>query len=412
MSHYPLVKGLGWEVLREESKRTVITLQWFVAIGTSYLTLGSSVQSVEDPSTLTLIALALGSVVVLGRLPDPVFQTKPFTLALALFDTSLILCGIGLNRDAPWDLFLLFFMCVFISAIGENITKIVSGGFVISIVFVAHLFAKDTEAIDVSSDVLMRIPFMFGVSVLYGYLAEQVKDEKKKTDKIQETDRLKRQMVSTLAHDIKSPLSVIVGYAEMLTWPSDDPNRRDKQHCLGRIRQNIDRIVKLVTGLLDLSRLEVVNAKSAREVVQLNNIIAEVVQQQTVNSTKKNLKFVMDLDANLTDILGDGTQLERVVWNLIDNAIKYTPDGGTIKVASRMDNNHVYTSVEDSGCGISAKDLPSLFSEFRRLENAADVEGTGLGLFIVKTIVEAHRGTVDVKSQEGVGTTFTIRLPV
>lgn len=404
------MKHFGWEVSRAETKTTIITLQWFVAIGTSYLILAGSSEAFEAPSGLTLIALLLGSVVALRHVPDAVFQNGVFTVALAVFDTSLILCGIGLNRNSPWDLFLLFFMCIFISAIGENITKIVFGCLLMSIVFVAHLFSKSAGTIDVNSDVLMRIPFMFGVSVLYGYLAEQVKEEKKKIEKIQQGDKLKRQLVSTLAHDIKSPLSVIVGYAEMLTWPSDDPSKRDKQHCLTRIRQNIDRIVKLVTGLLDVSKLELVKVQTARDVVQLNNVAREVVQQQTVTSSKKNLTFVMDLDTKLKPTSGDGTQLERVVWNLVDNAIKYTPAGGTIRVSSRMDNNHVCLSVQDNGCGIPEEDLPSLFCEFRRLENAANVEGTGLGLFIVKTIIEAHGGTVDVKSAKGA--TFSIRLPV
>jgi signal transduction histidine kinase len=407
------MKRLTWETSSAETKGAIITLQWFVAIGTSYLTLGANTQAGEHAPTLALIALLLGSVLVLRRLSDAVFESRRFTLGLAVFDTAVILCGIGLNRSSPWDLFLLFFICVFISAIGENITKTVFACFVMSIVFVAQLFSKDSDFTNLNSDVLMRIPFMFGVSVLYGYLTEQVNDERKRAEKIQETDRLKRQVVSTLANDIKSPLSVIVGYAEMLTWPAtDESSSTNKLHCLKRIRQNIDCIVKLVTGLLDVSKLEIAKVQSAADIVQLNNIARAVVQQQTVASSIKNLRFVLELDENLTETWGDVTQLENVVRNLIDNAIKYTPAGGTIRVTSQMESKHVCLSVEDTGIGISAEDLPSLFSEFRRLENTADVEGTGLGLFIVKTVVEAHGGTVAVKSQQGVGTTFTIRLPV
>jgi signal transduction histidine kinase len=103
--------------------------------------------------------------------------------------------------------------------------------------------------------------------------------------------------------------------------------------------------------------------------------------------------------------------LQRALWNLIGNAIKFTPSGGTVRVTSRTVKKEVCIEVKDTGPGISSEDLPRLFSEFKRLKATAHTEGTGLGLFIVKTIVEAHNGRVAVASQEGVGTQFTIFLP-
>jgi signal transduction histidine kinase len=100
-----------------------------------------------------------------------------------------------------------------------------------------------------------------------------------------------------------------------------------------------------------------------------------------------------------------------VLWNLIDNAIKFTPQGGAITLTSRMIGNNISLSIRDTGIGISKQELPNLFLEFKRLEGSVNTEGTGLGLFIVKTILEAHNGAISAESEEGAGTTFNILLP-
>jgi signal transduction histidine kinase len=120
----------------------------------------------------------------------------------------------------------------------------------------------------------------------------------------------------------------------------------------------------------------------------------------------------MCLDAKLPELSGDSAQLERVFWNLLGNAIKFTPAGGTVTVTSSRQDGTVDISIRDTGIGIQPDDLPALFTQFRRLKGAAKVEGTGLGLFIVKTIVEAHRGTVKAESAGGSGSNFTVRLPI
>ncbi|MBI3063134.1 MAG: HAMP domain-containing histidine kinase, partial [Deltaproteobacteria bacterium] len=127
---------------------------------------------------------------------------------------------------------------------------------------------------------------------------------------------------------------------------------------------------------------------------------------------KKNISLDVVLDEGVPTVLGDKAQLDRVLWNLVGNAIKFTPAGGKITVSSRRDDRHVCVAVKDTGIGIPKEELPLLFSQFRRLKGSAKVEGTGLGLFIVKTIIEAHKGTVQADSEDGKGSTFTVRVPI
>jgi signal transduction histidine kinase len=247
---------------------------------------------------------------------------------------------------------------------------------------------------------------------LYGHLTNQVKRDKRRIEQLKPTEELKRQVVSALAHDVKAPLSVILGHAELLA--GFIPGRADPKEqflSLKCIRENIDRIVKLVTGFLNVSELMKPTAEASKTEVEINGIIRDVIRQQTVTLRKKDLNLRMELADDLKSCHGDQDQLERVLWNLIDNAIKFTPQGGAITLTSQMIGNNISLSIRDTGIGISKQELPNLFLEFKRLEGSANTEGTGLGLFIVKTILEAHNGAISAESEEGAGTTFNILLP-
>jgi hypothetical protein len=243
-------------------------------------------------------------------------------------------------------------------------------------------------------------------------MAGQVKQEKKRLEKMEEAVRLRRQFVCALAHDVKTPLNVILGHAELLAGAyGGKQDSLERLSSVKRIRDNIDHIVQLITDFLAISKLETFKVESARDLVQMNAIAEDVVIQQMVTARDKNLNLTVDLDKDLSPILGDDDQLQRALANLVGNAIKFTPRGGSITVTSRMVKNDVSIKVTDTGPGIPKEELSGLFSEFKRLQGTANIEGTGLGLFIVKTIVEAHGGIVAAESENGLGTTFTVLLP-
>lgn len=397
----------------EDKKKTLLTLQWLIVLASSYLLLFKKGEVVEDPWAFSLIILFLLSILALNRLSRSAFDHRLFAPTLVVVDTILISAAIRLNRDSPWDLFLIFFFGLFIAATGENLIKIVAGCLLISIMAVVINPFSGMNSSLLDPDFLFRIPFLFGVSILYGYLAEQARREKARAQKAEETEGLKRQLVSALAHDIKNPLGIIMGYAETVTSRlREQANGEENLEALQRIQDNAQRIVKLVTGFLDASRVEAGKLEVVQHPVQLNLLIREVGQQQMGNLRQKNLSLSVDLDDNLPEIVGDEAQLDRVLWNLLGNAVKFTPVGGKITVTSRLESDHVCISVKDTGMGIPQDELPLLFSEFRRLKGTGKIDGTGLGLFIVKTIVEAHGGTVNVESKEGEGTTFSIRFPI
>lgn len=396
-----------------DKKHTIIILQWLVAIVTSYLLLFNRGEITEDPKVYFLIVLFLVSTLILQRLPNSVFDHRYFDMALLISDTMLISASIYMNRDVPWDLFLFYFFILFLAAIGDNMFRIVLGSVIISLVYLGLLFQQGKGFAQIAPEFFIRIPFLFSVSILYGYLSENAKKAKTRAESAEQKERLKMDLVSALAHDIKNPLGIIMGYAETM---SDQfvGRSEDKANLtiLERIQENAQRIVNLVTGFLEASKAEAGKLEIAHRPVSVNALLKEVARQHEFDLEKKRLTLDLKLDEKLPEILGDETQLDRVLWNLIGNAIKFTPGGGKITVSSRSDNGYACVAVKDTGIGIPKDELPLLFSQFRRLKGSAKIEGTGLGLFIVKTIIEAHKGSVQAESEGGQGSTFTVRVPI
>jgi signal transduction histidine kinase len=395
-----------------EDKNAIIAVQWLVAIATSYLIFAAHDWNLTQPLPALLIMVCLVSAAILRRIPEYFFEKRLIEPGLLVLDSVLIISAITILHDVPWDLLILFFFCVFIAVIGENLVQSAIGCVLLSLVFLTFVSPHTVDALSVDSNSLFRVPFIFGISICYGHLANQVKREKKRMETLKEAAILKRQLVCALAHDIKAPLNVILGHSELLAGEcGGHSSPAEKYSSLKCVRENIDRILNLITDFLDVSKLETLTPQFARESVQMNVIAQDVVLQHMVIAREKNISLALDLDPNLKTTLGDDNQLQRALWNLVANAIKFTPSGGRVIVATGMRKKQLFIEVKDTGIGIAEEELPKLFLEFQRLNGNAEIEGTGLGLFIVKTIVEGHGGKVAVESEVGVGSTFTILLP-
>ncbi|MGH7770008.1 MAG: sensor histidine kinase [Candidatus Binatia bacterium] len=394
-------------------KQMITVLQWLVTIGASYLMLFNKGVVVGDVRSYSLIALFLIAALVLYRLPETFFHHRYFDVIFLIVDTAFISAAIYQNRGGPWDLFLLYFFVLFLAASGGGQMRVVLGFIVICLVYLGFLLREGKGIAELGSDFFIRIAFLFGISILYGYLSDNATKEKVRAESAEQKERVKMDLVSALAHDIKNPLGVIMNYTDILKDQLDGRGEdRGKVDILDRVQDNAQRIVNLVTGFLEASKAEAGKLEIARGPVAVNHLLHGVARHQESDVAKKNLVLSMELDKNLPELIGDNSQLERVFWNLLGNAIKFTPPGGKITVTSRREDSHVCVSFRDTGIGIPPNELPLLFSQFKRLKGSAKIEGTGLGLFIVKTIVEAHKGTVQVESLDGQGSTFTVRVPI
>ncbi|HET7745727.1 MAG TPA: HAMP domain-containing sensor histidine kinase, partial [Vicinamibacteria bacterium] len=220
--------------------------------------------------------------------------------------------------------------------------------------------------------------------------------------RLQETVRLKDDVVSIVAHDFRSPLTIIQGYSEALKGRIADPAMSEQLEVihgqaryLARLAEDTLIMSRLEAGDLPLERTEVELVSLAREALDLRGDRGRLEAERPVT------------------VAGDAQRLRQVLDNLLDNAAKYAPRDAVVHVKVGADEDSAYLAVTDQGTGIRAADLPRLFAKFSRLESARDsgIPGSGLGLYICRSIVEAHGGKIHVESAVDRGSTFTVRLP-
>jgi two-component system NtrC family sensor kinase len=222
-------------------------------------------------------------------------------------------------------------------------------------------------------------------------------------------DRLKSDFIHTISHDLRSPLTAIMGYVELLerVGPLTDQQKLFVKH----VQNSVSNITSLVNDLLDLGRIEA-GFDAHQDRVSIEQILRYTVDNlgQQIIDRKQNMQ--LNIEPNIPEIYGNPIRIRQVVDNLITNAIKYTPEGGKISSSLRVEDELLIFEVADTGVGIPPADQPHIFEKFYRASNAPKgTPGTGLGLAIVKTIVEAHRGRIWVDSEVGKGTKFTVVLP-
>jgi two-component system sensor histidine kinase MprB len=210
-------------------------------------------------------------------------------------------------------------------------------------------------------------------------------------DQVEETITTLRRFVSDAAHELHSPLTALQTDLELSADEADPAKQRD---LIQRAQVQVKRLRDLAGGLLDLSRLEAPNAQPDRSVLDLAQLVRELGEPYASQADQAGLTLQLNLPPEPIEWVGNADQLRRAIGNLIDNAIKFTPEGGTVTIDLRCDDEQIELCVSDTGIGIPDDDLPQLFSRFHRGRNAASYPGNGLGLAIVKAIVEAHGGTV------------------
>lgn len=225
-------------------------------------------------------------------------------------------------------------------------------------------------------------------------------------------EQTRRDFVANVSHELRTPLAAIKSVIETLSSGAWE-DRTVAHDFLSKADAEVDRLTQIVEELLELSRLESGQVPLAKEPVDMGDVVSRAVERLRPQAEKKKLDLTLNVATDLPSVLGDADRLERVALNLVHNAIKFTPDGGSISVSATLSDGAVSVEVSDSGVGIAAEDLPRVFERFYKADRArGSGGGTGLGLAVVKHIVEAHGGAVSVESQEGKGSKFHFSLQV
>lgn len=233
-------------------------------------------------------------------------------------------------------------------------------------------------------------------------------------DKLQELDRLKSAFVSIVSHELRTPMTSIKGYVENMLDGLAGALTEKQSRSLERVKHNIDRLTRMINELLDLSKIEAGRMELNFTPLALMEMAEEIAESYQAAAHKKSIALQAVPHPGLPMVKGDADKLSRILINLIHNAIKFTPEGGAVRIEAQVrDNDSVELCVIDSGSGIPPHELDKVFDKFYWSESApVEARGAGLGLAIAKNLVELHGGTIRVESTLGTGSRFSFTIPV
>jgi two-component system phosphate regulon sensor histidine kinase PhoR len=228
-------------------------------------------------------------------------------------------------------------------------------------------------------------------------------------------ERMRADFVANVSHELRTPLTSLIGFIDTLRGPAaDDPPAQ--QRFLGIMAEQAGRMNRLIDDLLSLSRIELIEHQPPSGTVGLNELVARLVAGFEPRLKERSVTLDLRLPSNVPAVIGDADQLTQLLQNLLDNAVKYGREGGTVRLdvaAAPSGRPGVTVTVADQGAGIPREHLPRLTERFYRVDTSRSraAGGTGLGLAIVKHIVNRHRGQLSIESEEGIGTTVSVWLP-
>jgi len=227
---------------------------------------------------------------------------------------------------------------------------------------------------------------------------------------LKELDSLRRELITNVSHDLRTPLAALNGYLETLELKNSDLASTERLKFLVAARKNATRLKRLIDDLFDLSRLDANAVKANFEAFPIQELVQDIIMKFKTIADKKNVKLSFESDDNLDFVNADIGLIERLIANLLDNAIRHTPSGGEVKLRLRQNGNLVNIAVADTGEGIEEDEIKHIFERFYRASKERDSEGSGLGLAISKRIIALHNQDIKVRSEVGKGSTFSFSL--
>lgn len=262
-------------------------------------------------------------------------------------------------------------------------------------------FSKDRQ----NGDEIDRLAFAFK------QLVDRIQIQ---MENLKQADTLRRELIANVSHDLRTPLATLQGYIETLFLKNKSLTIEDRQHHIEIAIQHCERLSKLVEELFELAKLDSHATKAHCEPFNINELAYDVVQKFDLSAKERHIHIQIDHNQGLPFVNADIAMIERVIENLLDNAVRHTDEGGSIRLTFSLQNGDIAVCISDTGCGISQEDLPHIFDRFYQRDRTQENKAghSGLGLAITKRILELHDKSIAVKSTAGTGTTFTFFLPV
>ena len=232
-------------------------------------------------------------------------------------------------------------------------------------------------------------------------------------EELRSVEALRRELIANVSHDLRTPLAITQGYVETLQIKKDDLSKEEQDQYISVIAKSVDKLSGLIDQLFEYSKLEASQIEPQKEAFSIADLAYDVFEKYESLAIKHRIDLKLDIEEKLPLVFADISLVERVIQNLMDNALKFTSQGGEVLLTMKSDKEKVFISIQDTGIGIAEHELSQIFERYKKASNTAksEKEGAGLGLAIAKKIMEIHDSTIRVLSQPNEGTTFQFFLP-
>ena len=394
----------------QQSRQSVLLLRWLVIIATSYLVLFSGKVDKHALVGGLLVGFILSNVILHCVSPRWMLKAGVLT-SIVLLDSAVISLALLLTPGIQGDVFILYFFVILLAAVGGSFSGIVIAVTAIALLYlVATVGTRGWDQV-LHTDVLLRVPFIFCVGIFYGYLSEGARRERARAEIAELSERAKTQLFSTLTHDVNNNLGTIAGFSEVLLdyTPYEFPPK--VREILQRIQTISLDSGQLISNLLDAARIEGGRLKILLKPIHLGWLLSRVTQRYEARASLKKIRLEVSVPEDLPNVRGDELHLDRVFANLLSNAVKFSHEGGRVAVRASAKNSCVEIEVEDSGPGIPPGEREIVFQLYKQTDSGVKAGGTGLGLYIVRMVLDAHRARVEIDDAKPTGSIFRVIFP-
>jgi signal transduction histidine kinase len=324
-------------------------------------------------------------------------------------DWGLITLGIMMTGAHSSDLYLLYFLSVLSVGMRFGFREVLIASIGTALGYCAVIGATTTDWHQSLPEAVVHMGYLLLFAVGTGVLAREMVRQFDARLKGEAQRLAVQEMTATVGHDLKNPLAAVSGLVDILLESAAQNLSFDQRALLHRVDANARQMVNLVGNLVDAELIESGQQPFRPAAADLNAVVRRIVEAQAHQAEAKQIGLLLDLDAALPSVMVDDHMIERLVANLLSNAVKFTPEAGAVRVSTRHDGGRVSIEVWDSGPDVPASLQAVLFEKFVRQN---DSPGIGLGLYICKSIVDAHGGTIAVQRPSSGGVSFVVELPV
>jgi signal transduction histidine kinase len=386
-------------------------LRWLLIVATSYLVIFSRPLNETEPLAAVYVAFYLATGLFWRPIRSRFRSPERLIGAVILFDVLAVTVGLLIAGQTSGMFFGLYFLVILISVLGQSLTLVLLASLAVGVVHVGMLSAFVEPKQLLLAQYSVRLPFLFAVGLAVGHIAEQIHTVQREAFEAGERERLRAEFISSVIHDLKSPLGVIQVVLEVLCDRATGMLNAKQARCVRLIQTSLRQALTLSLNFLDTSRIEAGHFEIHPAMTDLPALVEQAVARARAVAEHNQIQLEFTGSRVLPPAEVDAVQIERAVSNLIDNAIKFTQPMGRVAVSVERTAPDFIITVSDTGRGIPPEEIGGLFRKYGRGSQVEGVVGSGLGLFIVKAVAEAHDGSVDLRSSPRRGTTVSLRIP-